>query len=87
LSVTEGEDKPLKYPPIFQSAGVAVVTKMDLAQACDYDRDTAIANLRRVAANAPVFEISAKTGQGMDAWCDFLVRQHQALKTRDPLGL
>ena len=87
LSVTEGEDKPLKYPPIFQSAGVAVVTKMDLAQACDYDRDTAIANLPRVAANAPVFELSAKTGQGMDAWCDFLVRQHQALKTRDPLGL
>jgi hydrogenase nickel incorporation protein HypB len=86
LSVTEGEDKPLKYPPLFQSAGVAVVSKMDLATACDYNRDTALANLRRLAPNAPVFELSAKTGQGMDAWCEFLVQQHQMLKTRDPLS-
>jgi hydrogenase nickel incorporation protein HypB len=84
LSVTEGEDKPLKYPPMFQSAGAAVVTKMDLAQACDFDRGMALANLRRLAPNAPVFETSARTGQGMDAWCDFLVQQHQALNTRDP---
>ena len=80
LSVTEGEDKPLKYPPMFQSAGAAVVTKMDLAQACDYNRSAALGNLRRLAPKAPVFEISAKTGLGMDAWCDFLVQQHQALK-------
>jgi hydrogenase nickel incorporation protein HypB len=86
LSVTEGEDKPLKYPPMFQSAGVAIVSKMDLAQACDYDRDAALANLRRLAPNAPVFETSAKTGQGLDAWCEFLVQQHQKLKNRDPLG-
>jgi len=86
LSVTEGEDKPLKYPPMFQSAGVAVVSKMDLATACDYNREAALANLRRLAPNAPVFELSAKTGQGMDAWCEFLVQQHQMLKTRDPLS-
>jgi hydrogenase nickel incorporation protein HypB len=86
LSVTEGEDKPLKYPPIFQSAGAAVVSKVDLAQACDYNREATLANLRRLAPNAPVFEVSAKTGQGMDSWCTFLVQQHQALKTRDPLG-
>ena len=48
LSVTEGEDKPLKYPPMFQSAGVAVVSKMDLATACDYNRETALASLRRL---------------------------------------
>jgi len=86
LSVTEGEDKPLKYPPLFQSAGVVVVSKMDLATACDYKRDTALANLRRLAPNAPLFELSAKTGKGMDAWCEFLIQQHQLLKTRDPLG-
>jgi hydrogenase nickel incorporation protein HypB len=86
LSVTEGEDKPLKYPPVFQSAGAAVVSKIDLAQACSYDRDTTLANLGRLAPGAPVFEISAKTGQGMAAWCSFLIQQHEALKTRNPLG-
>ena len=86
LSVTEGEDKPLKYPPIFQSAGVAVISKMDLATACDYDRQAALANLRHLAPTARVFETSAKTGQGMEAWCDFLIQQHQKLETRNPLG-
>jgi hydrogenase nickel incorporation protein HypB len=86
LSVTEGEDKPLKYPPMFQSAGVAVVSKMDLATACDFNRELVTANLRRLAPQAQVFELSAKTGQGMDAWCEFLVQQHQAIKSRDPLG-
>ncbi len=86
LSVTEGEDKPLKYPPVFQSAGVAVISKMDLATACDYDRQAALANLRHLAPKARVFETSAKTGQGMEAWCNFLVQQHQKLKTRHPLG-
>ena len=86
LSVTEGEDKPLKYPPMFQSAGVAVVSKMDLAAACDYNREAALANLRRLAPKAQVFETSAKTGKGMDAWCEFLIQQHQAIKSRDPLS-
>ena len=82
LSVTEGEDKPLKYPPMFQSAGVAVISKIDLAKPCDYDRQTAMTNLRRLTPKAPVFETSAKTGQGMEAWCDFLVKQHQKLKPK-----
>jgi hydrogenase nickel incorporation protein HypB len=86
LSVTEGEDKPLKYPPLFQSAAVAVVSKLDLAAACDYNREAALANLRRLAPQAPVYEVSAKTGQGLDAWCEFLIQQHQAIKSRDPLG-
>ena len=84
LSVTEGEDKPLKYPPIFQSAGVVVISKIDLAKACDYDRQMAMANLQRLTPKAHVFETSAKTGQGMEAWCEFLVQQHQKLKTRKP---
>jgi hydrogenase nickel incorporation protein HypB len=80
LSTTEGEDKPLKYPPMFHSAHVAVVNKMDLAQACGFDREQALANLRRVSHHATIFELSARTGQGLDAWCDFLVLRHRALK-------
>ena len=87
LSVTEGEDKPLKYPPMFQSADVVVVSKTDLAAACGYDRDAALANIRRVAPKARVFETSAKTGTGLEAWRDFLMQQHREVKARDPLGL
>jgi hydrogenase nickel incorporation protein HypB len=59
---------------------VAVISKTDLATACDYDRKTALANLRRLTPKAHVFETSAKTGQGMDAWCEFLIQQHKKLK-------
>ena len=85
-SVPEGEDKPLKYPPTFQAADVVVISKIDLTQACAYDRQTARANLSRVAPKARVFETSAKTGEGMDAWGAFLLEQHQATRTRDPLA-
>ncbi|WP_419537719.1 hydrogenase nickel incorporation protein HypB [Akkermansia sp.] len=69
LSVTEGEDKPLKYPPMFHSADVALVTKSDLADAVDFDRDAALAALNKVAHHARVIELSSKTGEGMDIWC------------------
>lgn len=75
LSTTEGEDKPLKYPPMFHSAQVAIVTKSDMAMAAGFDREQALANLNRVSHHAQVFELSAKTGDGMKAWLDFLVRQ------------
>ena len=77
FSVTEGEDKPLKYPPMFQAADAIVISKVDLAQACEFARDQALANIRRIAPQARVFETSAKTGQGLDAWRDYLVQQHQ----------
>ena len=80
LSVTEGEDKPLKYPPMFQSADVAIVSKLDLAQACDYDHAAALANLHKAAPRARLFETAAKTGQGLAAWCDFLVAESQRRK-------
>ena len=83
LSVTEGEDKPLKYPPMFQSADVVIISKLDLAQACGYDREAALANIRRVAPKARVFETSAKTGQGLDAWREFLLQQQQERKALD----
>jgi hydrogenase nickel incorporation protein HypB len=87
LSVTEGEDKPLKYPPMFQSADVVIISKVDLAEACAYDRETALANIRRAAPKARIFETSAKTGQGMDTWREFLLQQRQERKALDPLSL
>ena len=82
LSVTEGEDKPLKYPPMFHSAEVAIVTKTDLAAATGFDRTAALANLRQVSHHATVFELSARTGEGMEAWCQFLVAKHKEAKGR-----
>jgi hydrogenase nickel incorporation protein HypB len=79
LSVTEGEDKPLKYPPMFHSAGVAIVTKSDLAAAACFDRGQALANLQRISHHAHVFELSAKTGAGMKEWIDFLARRYAAM--------
>jgi hydrogenase nickel incorporation protein HypB len=86
LSVTEGEDKPLKYPPMFQSAGAVIVSKTDLAKVCDYDREIARNNLQRLAPNAPIFELSAKTGEGMTEWCDFLIQHQAAANARDLLS-
>ncbi len=66
MSVTEGEDKPLKYPTIFNTADVAVITKMDLAQAVEFDIEAAHRNIRAVRPGMEILHISAKTGQGMD---------------------
>ncbi len=85
LSVTEGEDKPLKYPPVFQSAAATIVSKIDLAQVCEYNREAARANLTRLAPMAPIFELSAKTGQGMEEWCAFLIAEQNKICARDPL--
>jgi hydrogenase nickel incorporation protein HypB len=77
LSVTEGEDKPLKYPPLFHSAQVAVISKIDLAAAAEFARETALANLRRISPRARLFEVSSRTGEGLSAWLDYLIQQHQ----------
>jgi hydrogenase nickel incorporation protein HypB len=79
LSVTEGEDKPLKYPPMFHSASVAIITKNDMATAAGFNRDLALANLQRVSHHAKIFELSAKTGDGMKAWLDFLAQERAAV--------
>jgi hydrogenase nickel incorporation protein HypB len=72
MSVTEGEDKPLKYPKIFKTADAVVLTKIDLAAAADFQRPVALENLERIAPQARVFELSARSGEGMPAWCAFL---------------
>jgi hydrogenase nickel incorporation protein HypB len=72
ISVTEGEDKPLKYPTIFNTADVAVITKIDLAQAVEFDYETAHRNIQAVRPGMQVFEVSAKTGRGVAEWFKFL---------------
>jgi hydrogenase nickel incorporation protein HypB len=73
LSVTEGEDKPLKYPTIFNTADVALITKMDLAEAVEFDLEAARGNVNRVRPGMKILEISAKTGQGLDEVVDLVV--------------
>ena len=72
LSVTEGEDKPLKYPVIFRNADLVLVTKTDLAAAVGFDRDKALAAIRQTAPRAQILEVSARTGAGLDAWYAWL---------------
>jgi len=71
MSVTEGEDKPLKYPTIFNSADVAVVTKNDLASAAEFDWSAAQANIQAVRPGMQIFRVSAKTGEGMEECLNF----------------
>ncbi|MDP3342404.1 hydrogenase nickel incorporation protein HypB [Frigidibacter sp.] len=72
LSVTEGEDKPLKYPDMFTAARLALLNKIDLAPHCDVDLDLYEANLRRVNPDIEILRLSARTGEGMAAWLDWL---------------
>jgi hydrogenase nickel incorporation protein HypB len=79
LSVTEGEDKPLKYPGLFNTADVALITKTDLSEPCEFDRQAALENIQSVRPGMQVFETSAKTGTGMDEWIDFLQQKRTQL--------
>jgi hydrogenase nickel incorporation protein HypB len=72
LSVTEGEDKPLKYPTMFNSADAAVITKMDIAGPCDFDLALARKNINEIRPGIRIFETSAKTGTGMEEWLGYL---------------
>jgi hydrogenase nickel incorporation protein HypB len=68
LSVTEGEDKPLKYPVMFQKADLVLVTKMDLIPHLDFDLARLEDNLRRVMPDPKILRVSARTGEGMEGW-------------------
>jgi len=72
LSVTEGEDKPLKYPDMFTAAQVAILNKVDLAPHCDVDLDAYEENLRRVNPTIEILRVSARTGEGMEGWLTWL---------------
>ena len=80
LSVTEGEDKPLKYPTIFNSADLAVVTKMDLAEAAGFDGEAARLNIRAVRPGIPIIELSSKSGDGMNDWMAMLISRRKSAR-------
>jgi hydrogenase nickel incorporation protein HypB len=80
LSVTEGEDKPLKYPDMFTASTLAILNKTDLAPHCDADLAAYAANLRRVNPMIGILPVSARTGEGMEAWVDWL-RARRVAKT------
>jgi hydrogenase nickel incorporation protein HypB len=72
MAAGEGEDKPLKYPALFKSADAIVITKIDLAAAVAFEREQALANLAQVAPQARIFEVSARTGEGLEALMTWL---------------
>jgi hydrogenase nickel incorporation protein HypB len=72
LSVTEGEDKPLKYPTIFNTADVVVITKIDIAEAVEFKRELALENIQKARPGVKVIEVSSKTGEGLGAWYEFV---------------
>jgi len=72
LSVTEGEDKPLKYPLMFRVCDAAILNKIDLLPYLEYDRDEAVRNILQIHPGIPVFEMSARTEDGLEPWVDWL---------------
>ncbi|HEY2064509.1 MAG TPA: hydrogenase nickel incorporation protein HypB [Gemmatimonadaceae bacterium] len=79
-AVTEGEDKPLKYPTIYNSADLALITKIDLAVAVEFDRESTYRNMRAVRPDIEILECSARSGVGMEYWVD----QHRSRRLGTP---
>ena len=73
VSTTEGEDKPLKYPTIFNTADVAIVTKLDLAEAVEFDLEALIRNIQGVRPGMPIWKVSTRSGQGIPELEQFLL--------------
>ncbi len=73
ISTTEGEDKPIKYPHMFRAVEWVVINKMDLAPHVDFDEESCRKNILSVNSDVRIFGLSARTGEGMDEWCDALV--------------
>jgi hydrogenase nickel incorporation protein HypB len=82
MSTTEGEDKPLKYPTIFNTADVAIITKTDIAEAVEFDLSKAKDSIQSVRPEMLIFEVSAKTGNGMNGWIKWLKESAVASRTK-----
>lgn len=80
MSVTEGEDKPLKYPTIFNSADVAILTKVDLAQVVEFNEEAALSNIQAVRPAMQVFKVSARNDQGVGEFANYLHSRLAALR-------
>lgn len=76
FSVTEGEDKPLKYPTMFKTADLVIITKIDLAEAVEFDREKALINIQKVAPQAQILEVSARKGLGLESWYDLIKKEY-----------
>jgi hydrogenase nickel incorporation protein HypB len=85
LSVTEGEDKPLKYPIMFQAADCLLITKTDLAPYLEVDLETIAANVRQMNPDVTIIAVSAKTGEGLEAWFSW-VRSQVHMRSAHPLA-
>jgi hydrogenase nickel incorporation protein HypB len=85
VSVTEGEDKPLKYPHMFRAASLIVINKIDLVPHLDFSLRQTIDNVRLVNRDAAVLEVSARTGEGLEAWRDWLCAEAAAAREFVPL--
>ena len=77
FAVTEGEDKPLKYPTLINTADVIVISKMDIADAVGFDLELALRNIQLARPGAEVIQVSARTGEGMEAWLDYLRKRFE----------
>jgi hydrogenase nickel incorporation protein HypB len=80
LSVTEGEDKPLKYPHMFRAASTMIINKIDLLPHVDFSLDSALANAREVNPTIEILSLSARSGEGLRAWYDWLHREAKAVR-------
>jgi hydrogenase nickel incorporation protein HypB len=80
FSVTEGEDKPVKYPHMFRAASLVIINKIDLRPHLDFDLARAVANLKKVNSEAPLLQLSARTGEGIGEWYDWLRRELAAAR-------
>ncbi len=72
LSVAEGDDKPIKYPALFANADAVVINKIDLLKYVDFDIDRAVNDIKTINKNSKIFQLSAKTNEGLDLWCQYL---------------
>ena len=80
LSVTEGEDKPVKYPLLFQEAKCAVVSKIDLLEHLDFDIDECVSNITKVNPRLPIFKLASATGEGVNEWIAWVQEQLEYAK-------
>lgn len=81
LSVAEGDDKPLKYPHLFRAADVMILNKIDLLPYVDFDVEKAVANALSIHPKIKILRVSARTGQGLDAWYDWLQASSQLVRS------
>ncbi len=86
ISTAEGDDKPIKYPQIFASADVIVLNKVDLIELVDFERDFFYESVRALNPQAPIFEVSCRTGAGMDEWADWLLSKKPQRSLENAVG-